>query len=120
MILSVALCLLYVLYPAVTSVKSVQMLEALMLAICVRFCSCLCKACSCSVSKALLPALRTSSLSFLTNSSSDSKAFQLFIAKVSVRRKPHAPSYVITHYRYVRVTERYTETLHVKKMADLP
>ena len=32
---------------------------------------------------------------------------------------PRAPSYVITHYRYVRVTERYTETLHVKKMADL-
>ena len=26
---------------------------------------------------------------------------------------------MITHYRYVRVTERYTETLHVKKMADL-
>ena len=32
---------------------------------------------------------------------------------------PRAPSYVITHYRYVHVTERYTETLHVKKMADL-
>ena len=32
---------------------------------------------------------------------------------------PRAPSYVITHYRYVRVTGRYTETLHVKKMADL-
>ena len=32
---------------------------------------------------------------------------------------PRAPSHVITHYRYVRVTERYTETLHVKKMADL-
>ena len=30
-----------------------------------------------------------------------------------------APSYVITHYHYIRVTERYTETLHVKKMADL-
>ena len=32
---------------------------------------------------------------------------------------PRAPSHVITHYRYVHVTERYTETLHVKKMADL-
>ena len=32
---------------------------------------------------------------------------------------PRAPSHVITHYRYVRVTERYTETLHMKKMADL-
>ena len=32
---------------------------------------------------------------------------------------PRAPSHVITHYRYVRVMERYTETLHVKKMADL-
>ena len=32
---------------------------------------------------------------------------------------PRAPSHVITHYRYVCVTERYTETLHVKKMADL-
>ena len=28
-------------------------------------------------------------------------------------------SHLITHYRYVRVTEKYTETLHVKKMADL-
>ena len=25
---------------------------------------------------------------------------------------------MITHYRYVRVTEWYTETLHVNKMAD--
>ena len=33
-------------------------------------------------------------------------------------RIPRAPSHVITHYRYVRVTERYTETLHVKKMAS--
>ena len=32
---------------------------------------------------------------------------------------PGAPGHVITHYCYVRVTERYTETLHVKKMADL-
>ena len=38
------------------------------------FCSCLCKACS-RVSEALLLALRTLSLSFLNNSSSDSKAF---------------------------------------------
>ena len=31
------------------------------------------------------------------------------------------PSHVITHYRYVCVTERYTymETLHMKKTADL-
>ena len=28
-------------------------------------------------------------------------------------------SHLITHYRYVRVTEKYTETFHVKKMADL-
>ena len=28
-------------------------------------------------------------------------------------------SHLITHYHYVRVTEEYTETLHVKKMADL-
>ena len=33
---------------------------------------------------------------------------------------PRAPSYVITHYHYVRVTENYMETMHVKKMADLP
>ena len=46
---------------------------------CVRFCSCLCKVCS-RVSEALLPALRTLSLSFLTNSSSHSKAFLHFIA----------------------------------------
>ena len=32
---------------------------------------------------------------------------------------PHTPSHVITHYRYIHVTERYMETLHVKKMADL-
>ena len=32
---------------------------------------------------------------------------------------PRAPSHVITHYRFVRVTERYTETLHMKKIADL-
>ena len=51
-----------------------------MLAICVRFCSCLCKVCS-LVSEALLLALRTLSLSFLTsNSCSDSKAFLHFIA----------------------------------------
>ena len=51
-----------------------------MLAICVRFCSCLCKVCS-LVSETLLLALWTLSLSFLTsNSSSDSKAFLHFIA----------------------------------------
>ena len=51
-----------------------------MLAICVRFCSCLCKVCS-LVSEALLLALQTLSLSFLTsNSSSDRKAFLRFIA----------------------------------------
>ena len=38
---------------------------------------------------------------------------------LSSMEKPRAPSYVITHYRYVCVTERYTETLHVKKMADI-
>ena len=77
--------------------------EDLMLATCVRLCSCLCIVCSnvsevlvfaicvdsvlaCAkpahacVSEALLPALRTLSLSFLTNSSSDSKAFLRFIA----------------------------------------
>ena len=37
----------------------------------------------------------------------------------SSTEKPRAPSHVITHYRYVCVTERHTETLHVKKMADL-
>ena len=37
-----------------------------------------------------------------------------------VRRKKHntvCSSHLITHYHYVRVTERYMETLHVKKMA---
>ena len=29
------------------------------------------------------------------------------------------PIHVITHYRYVRVMERYTETLHMNKMAYL-
>ena len=38
---------------------------------------------------------------------------------LSLTEIPRAPSHVITHYRYIRVTERYTETLHVKKMADL-
>ena len=28
-------------------------------------------------------------------------------------------SHMITHYHYVHATERYMETLHVKKMADL-
>ena len=28
-------------------------------------------------------------------------------------------SHLVTHYQYVRVTERYTETLHMKKMAYL-
>ena len=28
-------------------------------------------------------------------------------------------SHLITHSRYVRIKERYTETLHMKKMADL-
>ena len=32
---------------------------------------------------------------------------------------PHVPTHMITHYHYVRVMERYMETLHVKKMADL-
>ena len=47
------------------------------------------------------------------------------VTNVQVRWKnhntaiPRAPSHVITHYCYVRVTERYAETLHVKKMADL-
>ena len=31
---------------------------------------------------------------------------------------PHAPSHVITHFRYVRVTERYMKTLHMHKMTD--
>ena len=44
--------------------------EALMLAICVRISSCLCKPAHARVSKALLPALQTLSLSFLTDSSS--------------------------------------------------
>ena len=28
-------------------------------------------------------------------------------------------SHLITHYRYIRVTEKYTETLHMKKIGDL-
>ena len=52
-----------------------------MLAICVRFCSCLCNQVCSRVSGALLLTSRTLSLSFLTNnSSSDSKAFLRFIA----------------------------------------
>ena len=38
------------------------------------------------------------------------------------RRESHntmCSSHLITHYHYIRVTEKYTETLHVKKMADL-
>ena len=31
-----------------------------------------------------------------------------------------SPSHLITHYHYVHIMERYTEPLHVKKMADLP
>ena len=40
---------------------------------------------------------------------------------LSLTEKPqyHVPGHLITNYRYVRVTEKYTETLHVKKMADL-
>ena len=125
--------------------------KVFMLIICVRFCSCLCKVCSC-VSEALLLALRT--LSLTNNSSSDSKGFSTFhcvlrlpqqqytlhcmhygitlwaylseplirVTNVYVRRKNHKnvrSCHLITHYRYVRFTERYTETLHVKKMADL-
>ena len=52
-----------------------------MLAICVRFCSCLCNQVCSRVAGALLLTSRTLSLSFLTNnSSSDSKAFLHFIA----------------------------------------
>ena len=55
--------------------------EALMLAICDRFCSCLCKACSCACFRSSLTCFADFfSLSFFTNSSSDSKAFQHFIA----------------------------------------
>ena len=130
--------------------------EALMLAICVhRFCCCLCKVCL-HVSEAFLLALQTLSLSFLTNNSfSNSKtflgftvfsgrAFLFFDAKAWPQSQTHlftcstvlhcgqsqtskfdgkttilhAPSHMITHYHYVRVTERYTETLRVKRMAD--
>ena len=51
--------------------------EDLMLAICVPVGA---KPAHARVSEALLPALRTLSLSFFTNSYSDSKAFQHFIA----------------------------------------
>ena len=41
---------------------------------------------------------------------------------ISSTEKPQittCSSHLITHYHYVRVTEKYMETLHVKKMADL-
>ena len=50
-----------------------------MLAICVRFCSCLCKTCSCTCFRSSLTCFADLD-SLLTNSSSDSKAFQNFIA----------------------------------------
>ena len=79
------------------------------------------------------------------NSSSDTKAFQCFTvfsgSPTAVHHPLHALLYytvgipsvedshkhllkldgkaTITHYHYVRVTKIYTETLHVKKMADL-
>ena len=75
------LCLLYVLCAAVACIKSVEMFQKI---------SCLpyvfdsvlacAKPAHARVSEALLPALRTLSLSFLTNSSSVNKAFQHFIA----------------------------------------
>ena len=145
------------------------------------FCSCLCK--TCYVFQKLSLALRTLSLSFVTNNSSlDSKAFLCFIAfsgsptvvhhaflffnakawqqsqtdlftyttvshcghtfhgiryTVGIPSEPlvkdshkhlsstEKPQYGVfqlmwSHiYCYVCVTERYTETLHIKKMADL-
>ena len=89
------------------------------------------------VSEALLLALRT--LSLTNNSSSGSKAFLCFIAfsgsPTAVHHPLHAQSqtskfdgkttiwyatsHMITHCHYVRVSERYTETLHMKKMDDL-
>ena len=39
--------------------------------------------------------------------------------RVTSTEKPQYRVLQVRHYRYVRVTERYTETLHVKKMADL-
>ena len=53
--------------------------DVLMLAICVRFCSYLCKACSCTCFRSSLTCF-ADFFSFLINSSSDSKAFQRFIA----------------------------------------
>ena len=97
--------------------------------------ACMCKVCS-RVSEALLLAL----LIVSNNSSSDSKAFLRFIAFSGSPTAVHCPygitlwaylseplvkdshkrlSRLITQYRYVRVTEKYTETWHVKKMADL-
>ena len=42
---------------------------------------------------------------------------------LSLTEKPQyntaCSSHLITHYCYVHVTEKYMETLHVKKMADL-
>ena len=81
MILSVALMLAYVFYPAFACIKSVEMFQKLS---CLPYAFDSVLACAkpahAHVSEALLLALRTLSLSSFTNSSSDSKAFQRFIA----------------------------------------
>ena len=138
--------------------------EPLAQARCVRFCFCLYKVWSC-VSKALLLALRTLSLSFVTITLP--QTVRLFCISLrsqvlsfsSMRRHGHSHNWPLhVHYGilhcghtflrcieliygitlwaylseplvkdsdkchrvcYVHVTERYTETLHMKKMADL-
>ena len=41
------------------------------------------------------------------------------MSKFDGKATNYCSSHLITHYRYVRVMEKYMETLHVKKMADL-
>ena len=41
------------------------------------------------------------------------------MSKFDGKATNYCSSHLITHYCYVRVMEKYMETLHVKKMADL-
>ena len=117
--------------------------------VCVRFCSCLCKVCPRVSEAVLLTLQTLSlltlpqsvRLSFIAFSGSPTSVHcplhALWYYTVGIHfwtahkresqtsklnEKKHTTtcsSHLITHYRYVHVTERYTETLQVKKMADL-
>ena len=88
--------------------------------VCACVCMCVCGVCACVVCMHVRNRISTAPMNSAEVQNPwrklDDKCLCLPYVFGSI---PRAPSYVITHYRYVRVMERYTETLHVKKMADL-